>query len=299
MIKYDESSLEAWTGPASNTEDSKMKNAQTMIESAIKNSREFDGLEYEIFLQGSYVNNTNVKNDSDIDVCIMAINHFYADYPDGLYDKDYGFNEGTLTYDDYRVKILSALYTKFGAENVELGNKSIKISSNTYHVNADAVVAFQYRDYKSINSYNPNWFIEGTRIIDLSGNHITNYPKDHIKNGIQKNNETNHYYKKLVRLFKRIRIIMADERVIDKDVISSFLVECLVFNTPNEIITKYATWEETIQQAIVYLYGQTKENKCDEWGEVSERLYLFHSGRKWTKTDAKNYVLLMYDYMGY
>ena len=34
------------------------------------------------------------------------------------------------------------------------------------------------------------------------GEEVKNYPKEHISNGITKNNETNYKYKKLVQIFK-------------------------------------------------------------------------------------------------
>ena len=104
-------------------------------------------------------------------------------------------------------------------------------------MNADVVPAFQYRDYKAINSLDATRYIEGIKYIANDGSVVINYPKEHISNGKQKNIKTNHAYKKLVRIMKHIRNNMADERKINPDKITSFLTECLVWNVPDSIIT--------------------------------------------------------------
>ena len=66
MANFTEEQLVNWHKPASATEDERINHAINMIKSAIKNSDDFDSLTYEIFVQGSYGNNTNVKLNSDI-----------------------------------------------------------------------------------------------------------------------------------------------------------------------------------------------------------------------------------------
>ncbi|BFK23792.1 nucleotidyltransferase [Massilimicrobiota timonensis] len=299
MANFSEETLKSWYKPASETEDTKINNVINMIKKAIQSSDEFDSLKYEIFVQGSYGNNTNVRVNSDVDVNVMLTSTFFTCYPEGKNDADYSFSEGTISYSDYKERVIRALKKKFGADSISLGNKSVKISSNSYRVNADCVISMQYRNYNVINSTNPNNYVEGIKYFANDGKTVINYPKEHIENGNSKNVATNHQYKKLVRIFKRVRNKMSEEGLIEKDKITSFLVECLVWNIPNTTITKYSTWNETVKQAIIYLYHAIKDNKCSEWGEVSDWLYLFHSSRKWTKDDAQDFLLKMWIYMGY
>lgn len=294
---FDEAKFKGWCLPPSPTEQEKINNAINMIKSAIAGSQELQDLDIEIFAQGSFANNTNVKASSDVDVCIMLKSTFFTKYPPGQCDSDYGFIEGTITYNDYKSRVLNALIKKFGSSNVHLGDKSIKIRSNSYHVEADAVVAFMLKDYYLINSKQADKYIEGIRFISNSGVTVSNYPKDHIANGTQKNNTTNYAYKKLVRIFKRLRNEMIDAGLVDDDKITSFLIECLVWNVPNNIITGYSTWTETVRQSITYLYNAINENRHLEWGEVSEHLYLFKA-RKWTDEDAKSFLLNLWNYAG-
>lgn len=76
-MRYTESTLSTWCAPASNTEEERIDNTIKMIRSAIDNWHELDGLDIEVFVQGSYANNTNVRTSSDVDVCIMLRNTFF------------------------------------------------------------------------------------------------------------------------------------------------------------------------------------------------------------------------------
>lgn len=79
------------------------------------------------------------------------------------------------------------------------------------------------------------------------------------------------------------------------------MLECLVWNCPNTVFVNYDTWTQRVKEAIIFLYNKTKDetNACNEWGEVSDLLYLFHGGRKWSKQDANTHLLKMWNYMGY
>lgn len=205
MAKYSEETLSNYCSAVSDTEEKRIENAKTMIKSTINDGYELQGFDYEIFTQGSYENNTNIKADSDIDICVMLKGIFYGNYPYGLTGKDYGFPDSTMKYDDYKQRVSRALIKKFGTD-INVGNKSIKIKSNSYRyrVNVDVVIAFQYRDYdkvhRMLNNRNLHQFIEGIKFFASDGNIVINYPKQHIENGISKDKNTSGLYKKLVRI---------------------------------------------------------------------------------------------------
>lgn len=294
---YSEDTLQFWTSPLSNTEEQRVENTVSMIKNAVTTYSQLSDCTMEIFAQGSYANNTNVRQNSDVDICIMLTSTFFGEYIDGKTAADYGFIDGSISYTDYKSLIIQALKNKFGNNAVDIGNKCINIKANSYHVNADVVPAFQYRNYKTIGSIDPEKYIEGIKYFAQDDTTIINYPKEHIRNGRQKNNNTNYEYKKLVRIMKRIRNNMVDEGITDGNKITSFLVECLIWNVPNATIIGYNTWADTVQNSIAYLWNAIKDDNCKEWGEVSERLYLFHSRRKWTVTETKNFLYDMYNYL--
>lgn len=295
-MRYTEEQLKKWTAPLSKTEDDRAKNTVVMIKSAINSSTELKGIDIEVFLQGSYANNTNIRGNSDVDVCVMCKSTFYYSLVEGLQASDYGIVPGSISFHDYKGRVLRAIKAKFGSDTVTVGNKSIKIKSNSYHVNADVVPAFMYKNYARIGSKNYNHFSEGIKLYAEDGHEVVNYPKIHIKNGINKNNETNHRYKNLVRIVKSIRADMADAKIIDGDKITSFLVECLVWNFDNAQINNFTTYTDLLERFIAIEWSQMEKNEHIEWGEVSECLYLFRN-RKWTDQDAKNFLLKMWEYL--
>lgn len=90
---------------------------------------------------------------------------------------------------------------------------------------------------------------------------------------------------------------MLEDNVKVNDNITSFLLECLIWNVPNYIFNNNDTWTERLKQSIIYIYQQTEsDEKCSEWGEVSELLYLF-IGRKWNSKDVNEYMLLLWKYL--
>ena len=296
-MRYSESVLQSWTSPLSQTEEQRVENTVRMIREAVTSYFKLSDCSMSIFAQGSYANNTNVRQNSDVDICIMSTSTVFCNYVEGKTDKDYGYTPGTISFYDYKAYIIEALKNKFGAAAITIGNKCINIKANSYHVNADVVPAFQYRDFKIINSINPQKYIEGIKYLSSTGEQVINYPKDHIENGKQKNIATNHEYKKLVRIMKHIRNEMVDKGIVNGDKITSFLIECLIWNLPNDIITNSNTWAGTVQKSIAYLWNKINDNQHKEWGEVSERLYLFHSNRKWTAEETKSFLSDMYNFL--
>lgn len=298
LVRYSEDTLQRWIAPLSVTEEQRVENTIRMIKDAIASYDRLSECTTKTFAQGSYANNTNVRQNSDIDICVMLTSSYYCNYVDNKTDKDYGFISGSMKYSDYKLHVVNALKTKFGSDAISIGNRCVRIQANSYHINADIVPAYEYRDYRIIGSTDPTQYIKGIKYFSADGNEIINYPQDHISNGKQKNNDTNYAYKGLVRIMKHIRNNMFDEGLIDGDRITSFLIECLAWNVPNSRITIGTLWADTVRDAIAYLWTAIKNEKHKEWGEVSERLYLFHSRRKWTDIETKNFLYDMYHYLG-
>lgn len=71
-MKYTEQQLINWTAPLSATEDNRAQQTISMIKSTIDLATNLNGIDIKVFLQGPYANNTNVRNNSDVDVCVMC-----------------------------------------------------------------------------------------------------------------------------------------------------------------------------------------------------------------------------------
>ncbi|MFY9089505.1 nucleotidyltransferase domain-containing protein [Arcobacter aquimarinus] len=296
MPRFSEEILKSWTKPASNSEEQKLSNSISMVKDAIQKNPKLNSLDIEIFGQGSYANNTNVRLNSDIDINIRFKGGFYSDLPSNKTKKDFGLIYPiNYTYSEFKNDVENALIDKFGIERVNRNNKCITIKANTYIVETDVVPTWDNRRYSENGSY-----VSGVAFWDDNGNKITNYPKQHIENGIEKNNLTERKYKRLTRLFRKLRYKMIEERIEVSDNITSFLLECLIWNVPNKIILDSFTWNELLKNSIVYIFKQTKEDgNSNEWGEVSELLYLFYDERKWTKSDVNYFMIQLWNYLEY
>lgn len=105
-MKYTEDTLKGWCNPASNNEKEKIERTINMIKNAISNSSELNDLAIEVFVQGSYANNTNVRINSDVDVCIMLTSSVFLELPTGMDKQDYGYSDGTISFSE-TIKIRS------------------------------------------------------------------------------------------------------------------------------------------------------------------------------------------------
>lgn len=294
MTKFSEEQLSNWTKPPSETEKSKLENAERLVKEAISNDEKLKKLRYDVFGQGSYANDTNVRNDSDIDINVRLSSTVFVDARDGKTDKEHGYTDSSYKFSEYKEDVYNALVQKFGAADVTRNDKCITVKANSYRVETDVVPTFKlYR-------HDPNGEVaEGVKFISDSLKAITNYPLQHIDNGKNKNANTQKRFKRLTRIFRRLRYKMIDDNVPINDNITSFLLECLVYNIPDEIFNNNHTWTDRLRAAIVYLYGETKKESenCKDWGEVSELLYLFYQGRKWSIEDVNEYLIDMWQYL--
>lgn len=294
MCRFTEEQLTGFTKPASDTEEQKLNSAEQAIRKAINEDPKLSKMSITIFGQGSYANDTNVKNTSDIDINIRYNDGFYYNLPPNTNKEDFGLdNPSKYSCQEFKNDVERALKNYFGSDKIKRQNKCIDIS--TYNVSADVVPTWKYRRY-----YKDGEYVEGVCFFtdDYNGR-IENYPLQHIENGKNKNINTHKRFKRLTRVYKKIRYKMIDDGENVNDNISSFLLECLVWNVPNHIFNNYNTWTERLKQSIIYLYNQTESGgteDCKEWGEVSELLYLFRA-RKWNIEDVNKFLLQMWRYL--
>ena len=295
MAKFSNETLEKWTKPPSDTEKTKLENAERMVKEAINEDEKLKSKAIEIFGQGSYANNTNVRLNSDIDINVRYTDAFYYDLPKDKAKDDYSLNSPvSYSYKEYKNDIENALINKFGQANIVRNDKCITVKENTYRVETDVVPTWNFRRYRNDKTY-----VLGARFWSDTQTKITNYPKQHIENGKEKNSNTSRRFKRLTRLHRKLRYKMIEENVIINSNITSFSLECLMWNVPDYIFNDYATWNERLKQSIIFIYQNTKEEKdCNEWGEVSELLYLF-AGRKWSYSDVNQYMQELWTYLEY
>ena len=295
MARYSEETLNNWRKPPSNSEADKLTNAERMVKDCINEDDMLKHMNIRIFGQGSYANDTNVRLNSDIDINVQYAGAFYYDIPPDAVASNFGLNNPSpYSALDFKNHVQNTLFDKFKSD-VKRKNKCIVIEGNTYRVGADVVPTCQYRRYSMDRSC-----VEGVCFFADSGEKIINFPIQHIENGKLKNSQTQRRFKRLTRIFKRIQAKMIEDGESVNQNITSFLLECLVWNVPDWIFNNYDTWTGRLKESIKFLYNTTKEDKdCKDWGEVSGLLCLFHGGRKWSRAKVNAYLLNLWIYLEY
>lgn len=277
-MKFTEEQLKSYAAPLSETEDQKCKNAIGMVRDALKDLGFTDDNKsiqkmlsdtyayfvemrsvyghrsIKIFIQGSYANNTNVRTQSDVDIAVVQEEVFRTEYRAGVTDNNYNFSAAPIRAKLFKDEVEEALRSKFGSD-VERKNKSIKIHGNTYRKDADTVPCLRNRDYRNDFSYNPENYVGGIAITADDGTIIINYPEQHISNGRKKNVDTNSYYKKMVRIIKKMRYLMQDNGLVSASKVSSFVLESLLWNVPNNVFMKYTIYRFIFDEIVSYTYS--------------------------------------------
>ena len=153
MARNWESDFGFWAQPPSRTEEQRSDNAIKGIRSAVNGSSKLNQRKIKVFTQGSYRNRVNVRQDSDVDLGVMIYDSFFEEYPEGKTRADFGNIVGDYPYSQFKDELEEALVDRFGRASVKRGNKAFNIRENTYHVEADVVPLFEFRQYWPGGSY--------------------------------------------------------------------------------------------------------------------------------------------------
>lgn len=284
-----EAQLERWSHQGAVTT---AKQTHESIRHAHKVSSILSGVRYEVYLQGSYKNDTNIRGDSDVDV-IVQLDGFDDDI--SLYHnlspndrRRLLFQKSEHSWSEFYVKVAESLRQYYGDEMVKVGNKAIKV--RTPYLSADVVVCARYRLY-DLQSSDPNCYVEGIIFWTLlEGRPIVNFPNQHYQNGVSKNKLTKGNYKPTVRTFKNARSCLVEKGFLLQTDAPSYFIECLLYNVPdnlyldplrerfaNIIRNLYGILSNTskhtnflCQNRIVHLFGNTPE----QWSVVDAIKFL-------------------------
>lgn len=296
MARNWENAFSLWAKPPSKTEEQRIENAIKAIKNALAASSKLNTRDIKVFTQGSYRNNTNIRQDSDIDVGVVCYDVFFPDYPEGTTKETFGNIDGQYDYRTFKDEVAEALINYFGKLAITRGNKALDIKENTYHVDADVVPFFEHRRYFTNGEYEV-----GVELRPDNGtpSKVINWPEQHYSNGVDKNNDTGRSYKSIVRILKKLSNEMEEAGISQAKNIMGFLIECLVWNIPNENFNNN-TWFSKVRACLAFLFNNTrKDEECSEWGEVSELKYLFRPAQKWNRQQAHNFIDAAWEYIGF
>jgi len=107
--------FQRWAKPPGETERLKCERAVKAIRDAIADAEVFESRNVSVFPQGSYRNRTNVRADSDVDICIFCSDTFYYDLPKGFMPRQFGISgPASYTYAQFKDDVGTALTEFFG-----------------------------------------------------------------------------------------------------------------------------------------------------------------------------------------
>jgi hypothetical protein len=281
-----ESQLETWSRQGSVTQSaatySSVKNALESANSLYKDKS------FEVFLQGSYGNDTNIYAESDVDVVIRLDSVFVGDI-DSLSDEEKAayrnLPNATYNFNDFKKHVIIRLENAFGKESIIEGKKAIKIKPNLSRRSVDVVVAHQHRRYHSW----PYGYTPGIVFSTQSGSEIINFPKKHSENCTAKHQGTNYNFKPMVRIFKNMRSKLVEDGKIAKDTAPSYFIEGLLHNVPNNLFTgSYGTMVPN----ILNWFHNMPESDRTKLLCANEQYYLLRDGVSvcWPSANAQQLI---------
>jgi hypothetical protein len=189
----------------------------------------------EVFLQGSYGNDTNIYAESDVDVVIRTDSIYYYDTsaltPQELQTFNTSFTAATFTYAEYKSQVVQALQKSFG-QDAKPGERAVKIKANGNRRSSDVIVATEFRRYYS-GLFGP-LYVPGICFFTSTGTRIANYPKQHSANLTTKHQATNQWFKPMVRILKNMRSKLVEDGVLPAGSAPSYFIEGLLYNVPND-----------------------------------------------------------------
>lgn len=229
-----ESQLETWshqgTVPQSRDTYATVKRA---LEAA--NTR-YTKRNYEVFLQGSYCNDTNIFAESDVDVVIRTSDTYnyslecLSAQEQAIFNA--AFRPATYLYPEFKAGVVAALEASFPSA-VHPGPNAIKIDAGGNRRSADVLPAFDFRNYSAFPVGTNGVFPHGISFVNGSGALVANYPKLHSQNCTAKHQATKSMFKPIVRILKNARGKLESDGVLAAGTAPSYYLEGLLYNVPD------------------------------------------------------------------
>jgi hypothetical protein len=230
-----ESQLEIWSHQGAITTS---KDTYATVKRALESQNAaYAKRQFEVFLQGSYANDTNIYTESDVDVVIRYTGEFFHNL-EKLTSEQRGlfsavFPNGTYAYDTFKTSVQSALVAAFGS-SVQSGKKAFRIRASGARRSADVVCAFDHRRYTGFNSLQDEKYYRGISFFTFDNTRIDNFPKYHSQNLTAKHQATKSRFKPAIRMFKNIRSKLIERESIANGEAPSYFIEGLLHNVPND-----------------------------------------------------------------
>lgn len=291
-MPFSEDQLTTWSNQGAVTTSAQTYNSiKTCIDGINWNS----DIRYDIYLQGSYRNSTNIRGNSDVDVVVEFKSIFYSNKlslpPDQLraFEEHFG-EEAKYSLDDFKTGLIEGLRNYYGQSRVSVGNKAVKVIGQNGRLNADMLCCANYKQFESFSSLNPDNCVEG--IIFLEGDtsrEVINYPKLHYENGVIKNQNTSNNYKPIVRIFKNIVSRLIEQEELNASSVTSYFIECLLFNMTNTYYQQ-STYYDIVLSILSDLQSVTDNQLMSCYCQNEMTVLFGDSNGQWNISDCRQFI---------
>lgn len=259
------------------------------VRNGLQNDVALRNRSFEVFLQGSYRNSTNIRGDSDVDVVAMLTDTYMPEY--GALDAytrsvvEGRSSSATYTLTDFRRDVSVAIRRAFPTHNITEGGKSIKIPRTSNNIPVDVVPCLEYRLYLPPRTLlDDASHVDGIWLWDVQRNQsVTSFPRQSYDTGVTKHGRTTQWYKPTVRIFKNARGWIEDNGLIQSGTASSHAIECLLCNVPDQQFGN--SYGDTFVNVVNWLNSADLTNFVCQNGIQR----LFDQGR-WTSQNARAYI---------
>lgn len=252
-MSISEKQLETWSHIGSQTQSASTYQAiKTVIES---DAAPFSDRGFEVYLQGSYGNNTNVRgSESDVDIVVCLTDAFIADTsnlkPSEKARYDANFSSAAYGFGEFKRDVLAWLRSNFGP-SVEPGRKAISVPGSGSRRDADVLACIRHRRYMSYASPSENRNHLGITFKSSDGEWIRNFPKQHRENCTSKHQATDQRFKPSVRVLKNVRNAMVNDGFLAKGVAPSYFLEGLLHNIPGGHFQD--SYQQTFEECMYWI----------------------------------------------
>jgi len=247
-----EEQLETWSH-----QGSKVQSAATYaaVKSVLCDSEApYASRNFDVFLQGSYGNDTNIYAESDVDVVICLSDAYNADISDLDSDEKAAYEADRSTADygfmEFRKEVISWLTHNFGP-GVKLGKKAILVPGTNGRRDADVLACIVHKRFTSYRSSWNSCYHTGIYFRTTSGTKIINFPKQHSDNCTTKHQETQSRFKANVRVLKNMRKSMVSANWLADGVAPSYFIEGMLWNVPSQNFA--GSYQQTIENCLYWL----------------------------------------------
>ncbi|WP_433926691.1 nucleotidyltransferase domain-containing protein [Sorangium cellulosum] len=123
MSRNWDQTLKDWAETINATDEERGRSAREAIQQAIRGAPKLEQKGIDVFVTGSYRNNTNTRADSDIDVAVVLRDLAFYEFPaDGSVTREIlGLRTSDYSFGAFRNDVEAALQARFGTGNVTAG----------------------------------------------------------------------------------------------------------------------------------------------------------------------------------